>query len=87
MCGLANVLLYFDPKAGRAWEYRYPHKHRAWVSGNSMCYRKAFWERNSFPDINVGEDALLSPVRPADAARLECPDGAFLCKPTSTVPT
>ena len=54
VCGLANVL-YFEP-ARRAWEYRHLHKHCAWVSGNSMCYRKAFWER-TISDINVGEDA------------------------------
>lgn len=76
VCGLANVL-YFDPRAGRAWEYRYPHKHRAWVSGNSMCYRRAFWEHNSFPDINVGEDArFLWSGRPMQL--VECPDGGFL---------
>lgn len=76
VCGLANVL-YFDPKASRAWEYRYPHKHRAWVSGNSMCYRKAFWERNSFPDINVGEDArFLWSGRQMQL--VECPDGGIL---------
>ena len=76
ICGLANVL-YFDPKAGRAWEYRYPPKHRAWVSGNSMCYRKSFWERNSFPDIDVGEDArFLWSGRQIRV--VECADGAFL---------
>jgi ADP-heptose:LPS heptosyltransferase len=76
VCGLANVL-YFDPQAGRAWEYRYPRQHRAWVSGNSMCYRKSFWEQNCFADIDVGEDArFLWSNRQVRVA--ECPDDGFL---------
>ena len=29
---------------------------RRWLAGNTLCYRKAFWARNPFPEIAVGED-------------------------------
>jgi O-antigen biosynthesis protein len=55
LCG-TSTLMFFDPSADRAWEYRYqPGVH--WVAGTSLLYRKAFWERHPFPDVQVGEDA------------------------------
>ena len=32
---------------------------RAWVSGNTLCYRKSLWQKHRFPDINEGEDTLF----------------------------
>jgi glycosyltransferase involved in cell wall biosynthesis len=50
-------ILYFDAMADKAWEYRYASRHGSWVGGNTMAYRKSFWERNRFPDIQIGEDS------------------------------
>jgi glycosyltransferase involved in cell wall biosynthesis len=54
-CGVSNML-FFDPATTRGWHYVYPSGNRPWVAGGTMCYTKAFWERNRFRDINVGED-------------------------------
>ena len=56
ICGLDKVL-YYDPASGQAWQFVYPKGGRPWVAGNTLCYTKAFWRRNPFPDINVGEDS------------------------------
>lgn len=56
ICGL-DRLWYWQPDAGQAWEYVYPAGARRWVSGNTLCYRKRFWERHPFPEINIAEDA------------------------------
>lgn len=55
LCGLSRVL-FFEPATGRAWEYTYPADGRPWVYGATLCYTKAFWRRNPFPDIQFGED-------------------------------
>jgi hypothetical protein len=55
ICGL-NKVLYYDPRAKQSWQYIYGPGGRPWVAGNTLCYTKAFWQRNPFPDINVGED-------------------------------
>jgi glycosyltransferase involved in cell wall biosynthesis len=55
LCGQSRVLFY-EPVANRAWEYRYPADARPWVHGATLCYTKAFWRRNPFPDIRLGED-------------------------------
>ena len=55
LCGL-NPLYFFDIRSQLAWLYRYPQEQRFWVAGTSFCYRRSFWERNRFADIDVGED-------------------------------
>ena len=55
LCGLDTVLFY-DPAADRAWEYVYPRCGRPWVYGATLCYTKAFWRKNPFPEVAVGED-------------------------------
>jgi hypothetical protein len=55
VCGLDRVLFY-EPAADRAWEYAYPVGGRPWVHGATLCYRKEFWERHRFADIQIGED-------------------------------
>ena len=48
--------LYYDPFEQRAWLYEYPRVQRPWLSGGTLCYAKAFWETNRFPEVQVGED-------------------------------
>lgn len=55
ICGLDKIL-YYDPRTDRAWQYVYPQGGKPWVAGNTLCYTKSLWQRNLFPDINVGED-------------------------------
>ncbi len=55
LCGL-NRLLYYDPENDRAFRYEYPKSGKPWVAGNTLCYRKEFWRRYRFLDLNVGED-------------------------------
>jgi glycosyltransferase involved in cell wall biosynthesis len=50
-------ILYFDLQHKRAWEYRYPNSNASWVGGNTLAYRKRFWARHRFPDIQIGEDS------------------------------
>lgn len=56
ICGL-DRLLYYEPASQRAWEYVYPPAAKTWVAGNTLCYRKSFWQGHPFPEINVAEDA------------------------------
>jgi len=55
ICGL-NKIIFYEIAPGRSWQYIYPEGERPWVSGNTLCYTKAFWSVNPFPEINVGED-------------------------------
>ena len=54
-CGLSSVR-FFDPAAGRAWEYRWTDRDRAWVAGGTLLFRRAAWERRPFPEVRTGED-------------------------------
>jgi len=56
--GLARVLFY-SPRDDRAWEYVYPTAQLPWICGNSFCYRKEFWVRHHFPDMNEGADTVF----------------------------
>jgi hypothetical protein len=54
--GLATVH-YHAPTSYSSWQYRYPPGARPWVSGNTLLYRKAIWQRQPFAAVDVGEDA------------------------------
>jgi glycosyltransferase involved in cell wall biosynthesis len=56
LCGSSRVF-YYEAAMDKAWRYEYPQGRGApWVAGNTLAYRKTFWARNRFPDIQVGED-------------------------------
>ncbi len=75
LCG-TNRLLFYDMNAGLAWEYVYPGDQRFWLSGNTLCYKRSFWDRHRFEDIDVGEDGLF--VWKGDPGRmLALPDPTF----------
>lgn len=75
VCGVRTILFY-DLQHHKAWHYTYSASQPPWLAGNSLCYTKAFWASNHFPDINVGED-----TRFVSRARPECmtvlPDSTF----------
>jgi glycosyltransferase involved in cell wall biosynthesis len=54
-CGL-DRLLFCELGSERSWQYVYPNGSAPWVAGGTLCYTKAFWKSNPFPNINVGED-------------------------------
>lgn len=56
LCGSSRVS-YYDAAKNEAWEYHYPSSKSSWVAGNTLAYRRSFWERKKFPDIQVGEDS------------------------------
>lgn len=56
VCG-TGTLMFFEPSADRAWEYHYDGGGVKWVAGSTLMYRRGFWERHKFPDVQVGEDA------------------------------
>jgi glycosyltransferase involved in cell wall biosynthesis len=56
VCGSSQVSFY-DPANDRAWEYRYAGTGAGWVAGNTFAYRKSFWQRNKFQNLQVGEDS------------------------------
>jgi predicted O-methyltransferase YrrM len=58
ICGLAH-LLFYDPRADRAWRYRHPDQHRPWIGGGTLVYRRSFWESHRFPDMNEGADTIF----------------------------
>ena len=55
MCGLDRVLFY-DPPRIAPGSTSTPTERGPWVYGATLCYTKAFWRRNPFPPVEVGED-------------------------------
>jgi hypothetical protein len=58
ICGLARIL-YYEPAQRRSWQFVYAGGGRPWLLGATLCYRKSFWEKNPFRNVDVGEDALF----------------------------
>jgi glycosyltransferase involved in cell wall biosynthesis len=58
VCGVSRLFL-CNPETRRAWRYVYPAGERPWLAGNTLCYTRAFWQRNPFPHVREGEDALF----------------------------
>jgi glycosyltransferase involved in cell wall biosynthesis len=54
VCG-SSELYYVDEAARKAFCYAYSGK-RAWVAGNTLLYRRTFWQSHRFPEMQVGED-------------------------------
>jgi glycosyltransferase involved in cell wall biosynthesis len=75
VCGI-NRILFYDCRSRAAWVYTYPPTERFWLYGNSLCYRRAFWARNRFADVNVGEDTLFV-WQSSDARMVALPDPTF----------
>lgn len=56
ICGSSRISFY-NANSDQAWEYRYAARGNEWVAGSTLAYRKSFWNRNKFPNIQVGEDS------------------------------
>jgi predicted O-methyltransferase YrrM len=77
LTGLSR-LLFYSPGADRAWEYAYPSAQLPWVCGSTFCYRKTFWERHPFPDMNEGADTVFVWGLNGDARVLALSDHRWL---------
>jgi glycosyltransferase involved in cell wall biosynthesis len=76
LCGTSR-LYYYEASTRRAWSYAYGGGRVPWVAGNTLAYRKSFWERRRFPEIQVGEDSRF--VWGAGDARVHDLDDPTLC--------
>ncbi len=56
LCGSSRIY-FFDADRDLCWEYRYAGSGPKWVAGATLAYRKSFWERHRFPEIQIGEDS------------------------------
>jgi glycosyltransferase involved in cell wall biosynthesis len=57
VCGLHQVY-HYNLRSRQGLLYIYANMHRLpWLAGNSLAYRRDFWERNPFLNINIGEDS------------------------------
>src|SRR5262249_22198891 len=52
----SSQLFYYDAAAELAWRFALPGM--AWVAGNTLAFRRAYWSENPFPEVQVGEDTL-----------------------------
>lgn len=79
ICGTSQ-LLYYEAASGRAWRYAYGGGRSPWVAGNTLAYRRSFWERHRFPEVRVGEDTRF--VWGATSARVRDLAEPSLCVAT-----
>jgi glycosyltransferase involved in cell wall biosynthesis len=68
VCG-STAELYYEPATDRAWCYRYGGLPHRFMSGASLFYRRAAWERAPFAEVQIGEDARFVAAAGARGAR------------------
>jgi glycosyltransferase involved in cell wall biosynthesis len=51
-----NRVVFYSPSVNKRWMYEDLDIEQPWVCGATMAYRKSFWIKNRFIDIQVGED-------------------------------
>lgn len=56
--GLSKLNMY-DPVKDIAYEYFHNSTPVSFLSGATLCYRREYWERNNFENIQVGEDSVF----------------------------
>lgn len=55
ICGL-NEIIFYSSLLNKFWKYSDQNLQEPWLSGATMAYRKSFWVKHPFKDIQVGED-------------------------------
>jgi ADP-heptose:LPS heptosyltransferase len=76
ICGLESEM-YLNTTSGEAWRYVYAASARRWVAGNTLCYKRSFWEAHPFADVQVGEDIRF--VSEAEPSRVwSLTDSSFI---------
>jgi len=58
VCGSSRIY-YFDPVSNRALEREDADLERTRMAGNTMIYRRSFWDQNRFPETHASEESLF----------------------------
>lgn len=51
-----NRVIFFSPSLNKRYMYEDTEEDKPWLCGATMAYKKKFWEKHSFVDLQVGED-------------------------------
>jgi glycosyltransferase involved in cell wall biosynthesis len=70
-------LYYHEAATGKSYLYRYEGGPRPWVAGNTLVYRKNFWQRHRFSDLQIAEDSRF--IWSAPGARIHDFKDPSLC--------
>lgn len=64
--------LFYDLRTGKAWRYSY-HGEGQYLYSATLMYRRSYWERSPFPDLQVGASVpfVLGPGRRNHAAFIQ----------------
>ncbi|MCA9941830.1 MAG: glycosyltransferase [Anaerolineales bacterium] len=63
-CGPEHYL-HYDVLKQAAWHSVRPSGTQPWILGSTLCFSRAYWERNPFPDINLGDEIRFVRSDPA----------------------
>ncbi|KIO76842.1 hypothetical protein TH53_12620 [Pedobacter lusitanus] len=55
ICGI-NQVQFFSPALNSYWMTKNSNSKRPWLTGASLIYRKSFWEKHPFKNLQIGED-------------------------------
>jgi O-antigen biosynthesis protein len=58
ICGQDNIL-FANPEERRAWIYRAPNDRPRWLLGATLCYRRTYWSKCNFNELDDGEDTCF----------------------------
>ncbi|WP_442587807.1 glycosyltransferase family 2 protein [Pedobacter sp. AW31-3R] len=51
-----NRVLFFSPITNQTFMYEDTDEDKPWLCGATMTFRRSFWEKHPFADLQVGED-------------------------------
>ena len=51
-----NIVDFYSPTVNRRWRYEDTDLEKPWLCGATMGFRKSFWDKHKFVDLQVGED-------------------------------
>ena len=51
-----NRVVFYSPSVDQRWMYEDTEEDKPWLCGATMTYRKSFWQKHPFIDLQVGED-------------------------------
>lgn len=58
ICGLSHIQFY-SVKENRYYITKNTNSKKNWLTGATLAYRKSFWEKHPFKDVQIGEDILF----------------------------
>lgn len=51
-----NQVQFYSPSLNKYWMTKNSNSQRPWLTGQSLTYKKSFWEKHGFKDLQTGED-------------------------------